>query len=214
MAKAGIGIGHGGKDPGAIGNGLRESDVNLVIGLAMNDELVRHGVETYMTRTKDEDDPLRDEIKEINAFNPDIAIDVHTNAGGGDGFEAYYSKNTNGLGKHLAELIEAEVVKFGQNSRGVKIRLNSTGKDYYGFVREIACPSIIVEGAFIDSADMLILDTVEEQKALGVAYARGILNYLGIAYIPKEDYKALYEASMQRLAQVNKISEVAAGGEK
>lgn len=189
-------MGHGGSDPGAVASGLRESDINLVIALAMNDELKRHGVETYLTRTKDENDPLRDEIAEINKYGPDIAIDVHTNAGGGDGFEAYYSKNTNGLGKRLAELLEVEIKAIGQNSRGIKTKLNSSGKDYFGFVRETNCPAVIVEGAFIDSEDIKIMDTVEEQKAVGVAYAKGLLKYLGIAggETPTgPDYKTLYE---------------------
>jgi N-acetylmuramoyl-L-alanine amidase len=160
----------------------------------MNDELKRHGVETYLTRTKDENDPLRDEIAEINKYGPDIAIDVHTNAGGGDGFEAYYSKATNGLGKRLAELLEVEIKAIGQNSRGIKTKLNSSGKDYYGFIRETNCPAVIVEGAFIDSADIKIMDTIEEQKAVGVAYARGLLNYLGISGGEiGPDYKTLYE---------------------
>jgi N-acetylmuramoyl-L-alanine amidase len=194
MPKVGIGVGHGGSDPGAVANGLRESDINLVIALAMNEELKRHGVETYLTRTKDEDNPLRDEIAEINKYNPDIAIDVHTNAGGGDGFEAYYSKATNGLGKRLAELLEVEIKAIGQNSRGIKTKLNSSGKDYYGFIRETNCPAVIVEGAFIDSADIKIMDTIEEQKAVGVAYARGLLNYLGISGGEiGPDYKTLYE---------------------
>lgn len=209
MAKVGIGVGHGGKDPGATGNGLRESDINLIIALSLNDELKRHGIETYMTRTKDEDDPLTDEIKEINGFNPDIAIDVHTNAGGGDGAELYHSKNTNGLGKHLAELIEAEIIALGQNSRGVKTRLNTSGKDYYGFIRETNCPAVIVEGAFIDNAaDVKFIDTVEEQKALGVAYAKGILKYFGVEWKPDVDYKKLFEEARNRLIQINDISEV------
>lgn len=210
MVKVGIGVGHGGKDPGAVGNGLRESDINLVIALAMNDELKRHGIETYMTRIKDEDDSLTDEIKEINAFQPDIAIDIHTNAGGGDGFEAYHSKATNGLGRHLAKLIETEVIAIGQNSRGVKMKLNNRQQDYYGFIRETYCPAVIVEGAFIDNAaDVQFIDTVEEQKALGVAYAKGILKYFGIEWRPKEpDYKSMYEALKNKLIQIHVISEV------
>jgi N-acetylmuramoyl-L-alanine amidase len=211
MPKVGIGVGHGGKDPGATGNGLRESDINLIVAFAMNDELKRHGVETYMTRTADEDDPLTDEIWEINAFNPDVAVDIHTNAGGGDGFEAFHSKATNGLGKHLAELIEAEVVAIGQNSRGVKMKLNSSGKDYYGFIRETYCPAVIVEGAFIDNAeDIRFIDTVEEQRALGVTYAKGVLKYFGIDWTPAEDYKRLYDKAMRRLNEIYRIAEVAA----
>ena len=53
MAKVFIGVGHGGSDPGAVASGAKEKDLNLSIALACRDELVRHGVEVMMSRTKD-----------------------------------------------------------------------------------------------------------------------------------------------------------------
>lgn len=151
------------------------------MALACRDYLEMHGVIVGMSRTKDEDDPLTEEIKECNAFNPDVAVDIHNNAGGGDGFEAYYSIN-GGTGKTLAANLEAEVKKIGQNSRGIKTRKNSAGKDYYGFIRQTKCPAVIVEGVFVDNkADAAQADTDAECKAFGVAYAKGILKTLGIA---------------------------------
>lgn len=174
-----IGVGHGGSDPGA-NKYLVEKDVNLTMALACKDYLETNGVVVKMSRTKDENDPVADEVNECNAFNPDLAIDVHNNAGGGDGFEAICSI-VGGVGRTLAENIEAEVKKLGQNSRGVKTRKNSSGKDYYAFVRSTKCPAVICEGVFVDNAtDVQIADTVAEQKAFGVAYAKGILKTLGI----------------------------------
>jgi N-acetylmuramoyl-L-alanine amidase len=80
----------GGNDPGAVANGVKEKDLNLSIALACRDVLKRHGVEVKMSRTKDEDDTLSEEIRECNAFAPDLAIDIHCNAGNGDGAEAFY----------------------------------------------------------------------------------------------------------------------------
>ena len=180
MAKVFIGVGHGGKDPGAVGY-LVEKDVNLVEALACRDFLEAHGVQVLMSRTKDENDPLTEEIRECNAFNPDLAVDLHNNAGGGDGFECFYHFK-GGTSLTLAQNIEAEVKAIGQNSRGCKTRMNSSGRDYYGFIRETKCPAVICEGCFVDNAtDAQISDTIEEQKAFGVAYAKGILKTLGIA---------------------------------
>ena len=188
MAKVFIGVGHGGNDPGACANGLKESLMNLVMAQACNAELVRHGVQVLMSRSKEENDDLSEEIRECNAFNPDIAIDIHNNAGGGDGFEFIYSifqDYTKGKDLRLGQLIEAEIKAIGQNSRGAKQRRDSsTGRDYFGFIRELVCPSIIVEGCFVDSNDRFIADTEAEQKAFGVAYAKGILKYFGIPYKP------------------------------
>ena len=180
MAKVFIGVGHGGADSGAVGH-LVEKDVNLVEALACRDFLEMHGVQVLMSRTSDENDPLTEEIRECNAFNPDLAVDLHNNSGGGDGFEVYYHFK-GGTSKILAENIEAEVKAIGQNSRGCKTRMNSSGRDYYGFIRETKCPAVICEGCFVDnSEDVQIADTAEEQRAFGIAYAKGILKTLGIA---------------------------------
>jgi N-acetylmuramoyl-L-alanine amidase len=191
-----IGVGHGGSDPGAAANGLKEKDLNLAIALACQDELARHGVLTKMSRKKDENDPLTDEIKECNAYAPDLAVDVHSNAGGGDGAEVYHSIY-GGTGKTLAKNILAEIVELGQNSRGVKTKKNSSGSDYFGFSRQTKAPAVIVECAFVDNKkDIKIIDTKAEQKAMGVAIAKGILKTLGIAWkapaAPKKETEYVY----------------------
>ena len=70
---------------------------------------------------------------------------------------------------------------LGQVSRGCKTRKGSTGRDYYGFIRETKCPAVIAEYGFIDNAaDRAKFDTAEECDAIGRAYARGILITLGV----------------------------------
>lgn len=176
-----IGVGHGGSDPGAVAFGREEADLNLVIALKCKDELERHGVSVKMSRTKDENDTLDEEIRECNAFNPDLAIDIHNNAGGGDGAEAFYHYG-GGLSKTLAVNVLDEIAKIGQNSRGAKTKMWGE-VDYFGFIRETKAPAVIVECAFVDNAtDIKIIDTTAEQQAMGVAVAKGILKTLGITY--------------------------------
>lgn len=177
-----IGIGHGGKDPGAVANGLKEKDLNLQIGLSCKTELERHGVLVGISRVRDENDPLSEEIKECNAFGPDLAVEIHNNAGGGDGVEIYhYSKG--GTSKTLAQDILNEIVAIGQNSRGLKTKLDANGKDYFGWIRSTVAPAVLVECAFVDNkTDIAIIDSLEEQKQMGVAIAKGILKTLGIPY--------------------------------
>ncbi len=175
-----IGVGHGGSDSGAVGY-IVEKDVNLTMALACRDYLVAHGVEVRMSRTKDEEDPINEEVRECNVFDPDLAIDVHNNSGGGDGFEVFHTIG-GGVGKTLAKNIEQQVIKIGQNSRGCKTRRGQRG-DYYAFVRDTKCPAVICEGVFVDTkADVAQADTKEKQQAFGVAYAKGILDTLGIKY--------------------------------
>ena len=86
-------------------------------------------------------------------------------------------------GFEIAKNVLDEIVKIGQNSRGLKTKLGTNGKDYFGFIREVNAPSVIVECAFVDNkTDIKIIDTTAEQKKMGVAIAKGILKTLGIAY--------------------------------
>lgn len=179
MKKVYIGVGHGGKDSGAVGY-LVEKDVNLQMALACKEYLKANGVEVKISRTSDIDKELIERIKECNEYNPDLAVDVHNNAGGGDGFEVYHTLG-GGTGKVLAQNIEEEIKAIGQNSRGLKTKANSQGKDYFGFIRQIKCPSIITETVFVDNeADSAQADELHEQIAFGQAIAKGILKTLNI----------------------------------
>ena len=180
MSKVFISAGHGGSDPGAVANGVKEKDLNLSIALACKDMLEKYGVSVKMSRTKDEDDPVGEEVKECNSYAPSLAISIHCNAGGGNGGEVFYT-HLGGKGKTLAENILAEMVNIGQNSRGIKTRVNSQGKDYYAFIRNTSCPAVIVECAFVDNAsDLQILVTESQRKSMGEAVAKGILKTLGV----------------------------------
>ena len=176
MVKVFLSAGHGGSDPGAAANGLYEKTVNLNTLLACKKELERHGVTVICSRTKDENDPVSQEVKEANASNADIAVSFHANAGGGDGFEAYYYY-PNTKSSKLAELCEKHVKALGQNSRGVK-----PGNHLY-FIKNTKMDAVLVESFFIDNVkDKTVGDTVSEQTAFGVAYAKSILEYFGIPY--------------------------------
>jgi N-acetylmuramoyl-L-alanine amidase len=182
MTKVFLSAGHGGSDPGAIGNELYEKTINLNALLACKTELERHGATVVCSRMKDENDPVSEEVKEANASGADIAVSFHTNAGGGDGFEAFYFSSST-KGKKLAGLCEKHVKALGQNSRGLK-----TG-DHLRFVKKTVMTSVLVESFFIDNTkDKCIGDTLAEQTAFGIAYAKAILEYLGITY--KENKQA------------------------
>ena len=205
MYRVFVGVGHGGTETGAVANGLIEKDLNLVIASKCTQVLREHGVEVLMSRTKDESDTLTSEISECNAYEPDLAIDIHNNASGGDGAEVFYSV-VGGKGKDLATNILDEIVKIGQNSRGIKTRKNEKGFDFYGFIRCTYAPACIVECAFLDSKDHEIVDTLEEQNAFGTAIAKGVLKTLGIQY--KAHTKSKVDTAIELLKQAISILEV------
>lgn len=173
-----FGVGHGGNDPGAVGYVIEE-DLNLEQAMAAKDYAVDEGFTVVMSRIKDENDDLNEEIREANASGAICAVDFHNNAGKGNGFEAYYSLTSDAKGgKALAKSIETEVKGIGQNSRGVKTRKDTDGTDYYGFIRLTDMPAVICEGCFVDNkADAAQFDTKAENKAYGVAVAKGVIKW-------------------------------------
>lgn len=186
MPKVFLSAGHGGSNPGAVANGLTEKDINLIIMLENKRVLERHGVEVVCSRLKDEEDDVYAEVREANASKCDIAVSHHCNAGGGDGSETfYYPGDPNG--KRLAQLCEKHTKALGQNSRGVK-----TNSLY--FINQTNMTAVLTESFFLDNVkDKQIGDTLAEQKAFGVAYAKAILEYFGIPYKeeqPKANDKA------------------------
>lgn len=179
MARVFLSAGHGGADPGACANGMRESDGVLQTMLACRDVLVAHGIDVVCSRTDDENDPVEEEVNEANASGADLAVSFHENAGGGDGWESYsYGGDADGM--RLAKLAEKYVTAMGQNSRGCK------NGSHLWFVRATSMTAVLFESFFVDSGDAAIGDTAEEQRAFGVAHARAILEYFGIAYQGEE----------------------------
>ena len=204
---------NGGSDPGAVANGLKESNLALDIGMRLNALLKAAGVFTLISRTADVDDDLTDKIARCNVFAPDLALDIHINAGGGIGWEAFvYSGG--GTSKLLAQNIEQEVKKI-TISRGLKTKLNSSGSDYFGFIRQVKAPSVILEAAFIDNLkDVERIKTGEGRQKFAEAYAAGILKTLGIktteeegggAICCKQFYKTLEEVPEYGRAIVKKL---------
>lgn len=72
MTKIWIDAGHGGKDPGASGNGLVEKNWVLATAKQLQTELVKAGFEVGMTRTNDTFLELRERAKKANSFKANL----------------------------------------------------------------------------------------------------------------------------------------------
>ena len=83
-----IDAGHGGSDPGALGNGIIEKDMTLAISNYMYDRFRELGIPVKMTRNTDETlEPNERTKRVLDAFWNDedvIVISNHINAGGGE----------------------------------------------------------------------------------------------------------------------------------
>lgn len=81
-----IDAGHGGSDPGAVGNGITEKDYTLKISQYMADRLRDLGADVTLTRNTDETLSPNDRVNRVlNAYGDSkdvVVISNHINAGG------------------------------------------------------------------------------------------------------------------------------------
>lgn len=73
--------GHGGKDPGNLGNGHKEKDIALKVTLAVGKELEKNpNIKVVYTRTTDVFVELKDRPKIANKAKADLFVSIHCNA--------------------------------------------------------------------------------------------------------------------------------------
>ncbi len=77
-----IDAGHGGKDPGAVGGGAREKDINLAVALRLGELIGEHypGVKVIFTRKTDVFVDLSARADKANKAAADLFISIHTDA--------------------------------------------------------------------------------------------------------------------------------------
>lgn len=213
--------GHGGYDPGGIGNGLKEKDLTLDVCLRLKPLLEFNGINAILTREGDyapghyENDQKKDlgeRVKSAELGRVDLFISVHINAGRGTGVEVFVI-GTGGRAEVAAKRVLPHLVQVGGwVNRGVKTQNIMV-------LRETSMPAILTENGFIDTAaDAAKLKEATFRQALAVAHAKGICDFLGIIYkepdstqlIPKIMYRVILDGKqiMALSAQESAIAEV------
>ena len=175
-----IAAGHGGSDPGACAGGYIEKALTLKAALACRDALKAYDCDPIMARTTDRDCTVAHKMEEIEKKRPSLVLEIHYNAGGGEGCEVYYWYQ-HAPSKALAQAVLSEMTKLGQKSRGIKESRPDT-KYNFGMCRQASwtnIPSILGEYAFVDNAkDQAKINTDAKLKAVGEAYAKAAAAYL------------------------------------
>ena len=175
MAKVFIDAGHGGSDPGAVGNGLKEKNLTLAIAKECEKVLKADGVQVKMSRTGDTYPSLGERCRMANAWGADLFVSIHINAGGGTGFESYiYNGSVSAETKRLQDAIHETIANgCGLKDRGQK-------RAGYYVLRHTAMPAVLTENGFIDNkADAAKLKDTAWLKKVGRLHAEGILKFLG-----------------------------------
>lgn len=182
MTKVFINPGHGGKDPGAVGNGLQEKEIVLQLGKKIVAMLKDYDVEVKLFRAGDTYYSLDRICKEANDWKANLFISLHVNAGGGTGFESYiYNGSVSSKTRTYQNTIHDEIMKqlAGVCDRGKK-RAN------FAVVRQTKMPAILTENLFIDTkSDAQKLKDSKFINKIAQGHANGIVKALGLKKKPK-----------------------------
>ncbi|TYS66386.1 N-acetylmuramoyl-L-alanine amidase [Bacillus infantis] len=179
MVKFFIDPGHGGTDSGAVGNGLMEKILTLLIALRIRALLLQfEGVEVKMSREDDRTLSLKQRTDMANDWGADFYLSPHINAGGGTGYEDFrhntqsQSSEAGRIQSDIHKAVMAEIKGFGVIDRGAKAA-------NYHVLRESHMPAALTESLFIDkAADAALL----KQDIFLDAIARGHVNGLVQAF--------------------------------
>ncbi|MBM7703411.1 N-acetylmuramoyl-L-alanine amidase family protein [Metabacillus iocasae] len=180
MKRIYLDAGHGGNDSGAVGNGLAEKDLTLKIQqyvIAYLNEVYSEFI-INTTRTTDTFLSLSERANRANAWNADVFLSMHVNAGGGTGYEDYIFSNASATTVNLQNVLHNQVTTvlttYNHVNRGQK-RAN------FAVLRQTSMPAILTEIAFIDTVkDSNLLKNELFLKEMGEAYARGVAQFVGL----------------------------------
>ncbi|MGM9957042.1 MAG: N-acetylmuramoyl-L-alanine amidase [Peribacillus sp.] len=187
--------GHGGTDPGAVGNGLKEAELTLDISERAQKLFDKTPIQTIMTRTAKTSSVTANDNKITTSqslqkrmdfasankkSDDDVFVSVHINAGGGTGGETYYYSSYsraavnpyNADSKLLAQKIQARLIDY------MDFKNRGTKEANFYVLKYNSMPATLVEAGFIDNASdaAKLKQTYYKQQAAKAIY-QGTLDY-------------------------------------
>ena len=166
--------GHGGRDPGAVYNGLQEKDDTLRLTLAVGEILQDNGLDVEYTRTTDIYQSPYEKAAEANNAGVDYFVSIHRNSFPTDnvvsGVESLVY-DLSGIKLEMAENINDQLEAVGFVNLGVEARPNLI------VLNRTKMPAVLVEAGFINSnTDNTLFD--QNFDDIAQAIASGILDTL------------------------------------
>ena len=183
--------GHGGPDGGAKGiDGTHEKGISLAVSEKLRDYLQQSGALVYLTREEDKDladtdtrglskrksEDIRKRLQFIHDKEADFFVTIHLNAipsprwSGAQTF--YYPKFPES--KHLAQMIQAEIVRNLENTDRVALSINGIY-----LLKNAEIPGSLVEIGFLSNEEEReLLKQEGYQRQMAGSIYEGILRYM------------------------------------
>jgi len=162
-----IDAGHGGRDPGAMANGVVEKEITLGVALKLGEYLEdRLGVNVEYTREDDRFIELRDRGRIANEHGGKLFISVHVNAARASaarGTETYF------LGMHKSEAARATMER-----ENAVVKLENSQDQYENMTEEALIRMELTQSAYMSKSEELS-ELIQEQFEARVQRAnRGV----------------------------------------
>lgn len=174
--------GHGGANPGAVGNDVIESRVNLSVATYLANDLRNMGYDVMMYRTTNDENvispvaaDLRKRAQMANDWGADYFVSIHTNSSvnpAANGFETYVYR----LGSRSAQLAQSiqdtVIAALGMKDGGVR-------QANFSVLRNTNMPAVLVELGYLSNpTEALNLNSPAWQRKIASAIADGINKYV------------------------------------
>ncbi|AFY70366.1 cell wall hydrolase/autolysin [Thalassoporum mexicanum PCC 7367] len=169
--------GHGGRDPGAVGNGINEKIIMLPLSQRLGQVLQQMGYSVVYTRTSDIELDLEPRVQLAERVRGDVFVSLHANSVASrsatvTGIETYYAPGST-RGRRLAALVHSQVIA----ATGAVDRRVRSARFYV--LRRTSMPAILVETGFVTNpGDAARLRDPNYQQRIAEAIARGVDQFL------------------------------------
>ena len=194
--------GHGGSDPGAIGNGLQEKDLNLEVALRLRDLLDADTAdaaggaawEVLLTRDGDQSVSLASRVALANAWPADRFLSIHHNgfsSSSANGTETFSFANGT-VGADLRDLAQEELLlALGLTDRGTKTA-------NFFVLSQTAMPAALTEAGFMTNpGDMAVIGNDAGLQAEAEALLFALQRHVGASpYLPGPSSGTYCEAKL------------------
>ncbi len=199
--------GHGGSNSGTTSNeNFMEKEITMKTALALVEELSKYdGVKVILTRTEDVELSLTERAVFASKMNADFLFSLHYNASENHsmfGTEVWIPLNSpyHAPCYQFAYIHQLQMQELGLFSRGIKTRINDSGVDYYGIIRDSVSrgiPAVIIEHCYVDeSRDVSYCDEDSDYVEFGKRDAIAIAQFLGLE--PYEDTTGLFDMTSKQ----------------
>lgn len=191
--------GHGGENHGLEYGGFLEKEMNLKVAKDIKEELEKYeNTIVYITNPECQDMSLKQRAEYAKSVEADLLVSLHFNMSeehqvyGSEVWIPSRGENHTWM-RSLGDIFTEEFREQGLVDRGVKVRLNSKGKDYYGIIREstaLEVPSILVEHCYADhEKDIVFLNEDNSLHNFAMVDARAIAKFFRLKSVTGEyDY--------------------------